>query len=585
MARAVRHEAGSGTPPAGSGLRWRLGWTRFWWMVGFGLLGVQLVRIQVLQAPALQAYALGIHYQLRTLPAERGKILDRFGQPLAMDVPGYDVIATPHVLAADHPRRAARALARVLPFPAARIAAVIDRRNSWYALLARDVSPATARKVAALNLPGVSLEAVSGRDYPDGSLAAQVLGFVGSGDRGLAGVEAAYNRWLAGTPGRERVAVDAYGQTLPQWSRLLQAPRPGDSVELTIDPAIQAVAQHWLDWGVKRVHANGGTVIILNPHTGAVLALANAPTFNPNRFWTAKPQDLVDQAVQDPVPPGSIFKPVTVSAALNLGLVTPDTLFDTRGYKIVDGVRIDDWKPGGWGWITLTRGLAYSSDQVFMDLALKLGVAHFYRYVRRFGFFHPSGVGLPGDSNGVWLPASQVNAVDLATMGFGQGMAVTPMQVVAAVATVVNHGVMMQPRIVRAIIGPGNRVVRRYGPRVESRPVAAGVAAEVEGMMVKEATYGTGVPADLPGYIIGGKTGTAQQIVHGRTSNHVFVSSYLGFGPYPHPRFLMLVMINHPRGALFYGDQVAAPVWQKIGMFLMHYWHIAPYAGPHNGGG
>jgi len=560
--------------------RWRNVWLAGFVAVAMAVIAIRLVLIQVSQAASLDQYEASFQLKRIVLPAARGEIIDRNGQVLAMDVPRYQVVAAPRYVT--NPRLAARELSRVLPFSRARLYSVLND-HSWYALLATSVTPATAEAVNQLNLPGITTIPVTGRIYPDGTLASQVLGMVGFNDQGLAGIEYADNRILSGTPGYWTVRIDGYGQPLPQWQQAYTAPKAGDTVQLTIDANIEAVAQKWLKWGIQRAHASNGTVIIMNVHTGAILALANWPNFNPNHYQNATPLEMTDYAVEDPFPPGSIFKPVTAAAALALGLYTPNSLFYTRGYKIVDGVRINDWQPQGWGWITLTRGLEVSSDQVFMDVALKLGVSSLYHFVKLFGFDHPSNVGLPGDSNGLWIPPNAVNAVDLATMGFGQGFAATAMQVIAADNAIANNGVMVQPHIVKAILNANGEVIHRTPVVVESRPISAAVAHEVQHMMVLEATQGTGVPAQVPGYIIAGKTGTAQKIVNGHTSNSQFVASYLGYGPMPHPRFIMLVAINHPVGSLFYGDQVSAPVWQKIATFLFHYWKIKPYATPDNG--
>jgi cell division protein FtsI/penicillin-binding protein 2 len=349
---------------------------------------------------------------------------------------------------------------------------------------------------------------------------------------------------------------------------------------LTIDSAIQHHVEQLLAKDVQKFHAKNGTVIIMDPRTGGILALANYPTFNPNQYYRAQPGSYTDWAVTDPIPPGSIFKPVTASAGLTDGVVQPTTMFDTRGYKIVDGVRIDDWMPQGWGWISFTRGLELSSDQVFMDVGLKLGTQRLYQMIKAYGFFHPSGVGLPGDSAGVFIPASQVNAVDLATIAFGQGIAVTPMQEVTMINAVANGGVLLKPRIRRAILAANGKVLKRFGPVAEGHPITPFVDHELHVMMEREVGYGTGVPAQVPGYTWAGKTGTAQQIVHGHTSSSVYVASYAGYGPMPHPRFSMVVMINDPQGSI-YGAQVSAPLWGHIAQWLMQYWHIAPYVHNH----
>jgi stage V sporulation protein D (sporulation-specific penicillin-binding protein) len=424
-------------------------------------------------------------------------------------------------------------------------------------------------------LPGITLVPIERRVYPDGALAAQVLGFVGANGNGLAGVEYADNRILAGRPGQWTVATDINGNPLPAWTQVARPPVAGDTVELTIDAAIQYEAERLLARDVRKFHARNGTVIIMRPATGAILALANYPTFNPNRYAAFNPSTYTDWAITDPIPPGSIFKPVTASAGLQDGVVTPTTEFDTVGYQIVDGVRIDDWMPHGWGWISFTRGLELSSDQVFMDVGLKLGAARLYRMIRAFGFFHPSGVGLPGDSAGIFIPLSQVNAVDLATIAFGQGIAVTPLQEATMINAVANGGTLFKPRIRRAILAPDGRVLKRFGPVVEGHPITRTVAHDLHVMMEREVGYGTGIPAQVPGYTWAGKTGTAQQIVDGRTSSTVYVSSYAGYGPMPHPRFSMVVMINDPKGAI-YGAEVAAPMWSAMARWLMHYWHIPP---------
>ncbi|WP_053958551.1 peptidoglycan D,D-transpeptidase FtsI family protein [Sulfobacillus thermosulfidooxidans] len=561
-------------------VQWRALWTLIFTAVFMLVLIIRLVIIQIADASSLQAYARNIHVHKIILPAPRGKIIDRNGTILAMDVPTYQIVAAPKYVT--HPGQEAAILAKYLPFSQSLLKKVLSN-NSWYALLDRSVPQSLATKIQQLNLTGISVIPSSGQEYPNGTLASQVIGMVGANGQGLAGIEYEDNKILSGKPGYWIVRTDASGNPLPQWQEAYKAPKPGDTVQLTIDANIEAVAQKWLKWGVKRAHALNGTVIILNPHTGSVIALANWPNFNPNNYYSATPLEMTDYAVQDPVPPGSIFKPVTASAGLGLGLFTPNSMFDTRGYKIVDGVRINDWNPVGWGWITLTRGLEVSSDQVFMDVALKVGVDGMYHYIKEFGLDHPSNVGLPGDSSGIWIPKNQVNAVDLATIGFGQGMAVTPMQMITADSAIPNHGVMMQPHILKAILSPTGQVIKTVKPQVESRPDTPKVAKEIEHMMVLEATQGTGVPAQVPGYVIGGKTGTAQKIVDGKTSSNLFVSSYMGFGPVPHPRFIMLVMINRPIGKLFYGDQVSAPVWQHIASYLFKYWKIKPYAGPDNG--
>lgn len=550
---------------------------------GFMLfLVARLVVIQVAQSKSLISYEDSFQLKHVTLPAPRGEIVDTNGKVLAMDVPRDQIVAAPHYIT--QPAREARLLARYLPYSAKILQEVLSN-GSWYAPLDNSVTPALGAKINHLQLTGISVIPVTGRLYPDGTLASQVLGMVGNNNRGLAGIEYEDNSILAGKPGYWTARVDPQGQPLLPWQQAYVPPKPGDTVQLTIDSNVEAAAQKWLAWGVKRANATNGTVIVMKVHTGAIVALANWPNFNPNNYAKATPLEETNFAVQDPFPPGSIFKPVTAAAALSLGLVTPHTMFYTDGYKIVDGVRINDWNPFGWGWISLTKGLEVSSDQVFMDVALKVGASAFYHFMNLFQFNHPSNVGLPGDSSDVVIPLNQVNPVDLATMGFGQGTAVTAMQMITADNAVANNGTLVQPHIVKAILSPSGTVLKKTPVIVESRPTTVLVAQEIQHMMTLEATKGTGVPAQVPGYIIAGKTGTSQKIINGKTSNNEFVASYMGYGPMPHPQFIMLVSINfnHPVGKLFYGDQVSAPVWSHVASYLFKYWKIKPYAGPDNG--
>ena len=562
--------------------RWRALWVTLGFFAFMLFLIARLVVIQVADSKSLTAYESSFQLKHITLPATRGEIVDANGQILATNVPRDQVVAAPRYIT--HPMREARLLARYLPFSAKTLDSVLSN-HSWYAVLANSVSPAVADKISRLGLVGISTIPATGRLYPNGRLASQVLGFVGSNNQGLAGIESQDNQILSGKPGHWTVRVDPAGNPILPWQKAYVPPKAGDTVELTIDSNIEAAAQKWLEWGVKRAQATNGTVIVMNVHTGAIVALANWPNFNPNNPSNATSLQETNYAVQDPFPPGSIFKPITLAAALSLGLFTPNSLFYTNGYKIVDGVRINDWNPVGWGWITLTKALEVSSDQVFMDVALKLGASALYHYINLFQLNHPSNVGLPGDSNPLWIPESQVNNVDLATTGFGQGFATTAMQIITAVNAIANDGTLVQPHIVKAILSPSGQVIKKTPVTVESRPISINVAKEIQHMMTLEATSGTGVPAQVPGYIIAGKTGTAQKIVNGKTSSNEFVASYLGYAPMPNPRFIMLVSVNfnHPVGKLFYGDQVSAPVWKRVAEYIFKYWGIKPYAGPDNG--
>lgn len=545
----------------------------------------RLTDIQAVRGSVFSGLAKAEHVHTFALTAPRGAIVDRNGRVLALDVPAYTVTAAPRVIAAVAKQlgqpglvgQEARLLAQELPYSAAQLASALSG-SSWYRLIDEYITPTQAHVLLneQARLPGITLVPTERREYPNGELAAQVVGFVNSSGQGVAGIEYEDNALLAGKAGHWTVATTVQGSPLPAWTSQRTNPVAGDTVELTIDSNIEREAELLLAQDVQKFHAKNGTIIIMDPHTGAVLALANYPTYNPNHYWDYQTVDFTNWAVSDPIPPGSIFKPVTASAGLMDGVVKPTTMFDTVGYKIVDGLRIDDWVPGGWGWISFTRGLELSSDQVFMDVGLRLGVARLYQMIKAYGFFHRSGIGLPGDSDGIFIPEAQVNPIDLATIAFGQGIAVTPMQEVTMISAVANNGVLLKPRIRRAILSPTGQVLQRFHPVVEGRPINRFVAHELHIMMEREVGYGTGIYAQVKGYTWAGKTGTAQQIVNGRTSNTVYVSSYAGYGPMPNPKFAMVVMINDPKADI-YGGTVSAPVWAKMAAWLMKYWHIAPY--------
>jgi stage V sporulation protein D (sporulation-specific penicillin-binding protein) len=530
----------------------------------FALVGVlltaRLFLLQLIDGPGLAREALAERLRTVTITPLRGEILDAEGNLLAEEIPAHEAFAlTAQVV---DPAAEASALAPVLHESAASLTALL-RSRSWFVVISPPLSPEETRAVENLGLPGIGVEPVDYRVYPQGDLAANVLGFVSAGGQGLAGVEEEYNQELAGRPGSELLTVDAAGNPLPSFGATVHPAVPGDDLQLTINATLQAYAQAALQQAVRRDHLKDGRIIIMDPQTGAILALAEWPTFNPND-WQATPlADTADSAVQDTYPPGSTFKPLTLAAALTYGVLTPDSTFNDPGHITIDGVTLHDWNIVGFGHLDVAKAVAVSCDVCFMETGARLGTTRFYQGVlARFHLTAPTGVDLPGEASSIYTPAARARALSLAEMAFGQTLSVTPIGLTAALASIADGGVWHTPHVGEALILPdGHRVPLRFPSyRVLSPTVAAIVSHDMTEVTSK--SYGTGLLARVPGYVIAGKTGTSELPVHGLYIGH-YMGSFVGFTPVPDPRILILVQLNDPRGA-YYGGTIAAPVFQKV---------------------
>ncbi|MDA8065663.1 MAG: penicillin-binding transpeptidase domain-containing protein [Thermaerobacter sp.] len=543
------------------------------------VFGGHLAIIQLLDYGTLHSQALAERLHRTVLPAQRGEILGRHGRVLATDEPADAVWADTYQV--PHPAATALRLSRVLPLPASQLQSLLTPKRG-FVYLDLQIGTRRAQAVRALKLPGIYLQQETRRYYPNGNLAAPLLGFTGAENQGLAGVEFAEQRYLAGQPGVALQEYDAAGNPMPQFYHRVVPPVPGDNVELTLDSTIEEFAQSALAKTVKKWHAASGRILVMDPRTGAVLALADWPTFDPNHWASYPPALRGDPLVQDSYPPGSTFKPVTLSAALQEGVVSPSAYFNDPGYKVVSGVTLHEWNGVGFGHISLAQALAYSSDVAFTDIGLSLGTQRLYKYIQAFGLTQPTGVGLPGEASGVILPESQVRPIDLADMSFGQSLTLTPLQLLNAISAIANGGRLMQPRVVRAVIAPDGKVIHRFSARAVRQVVSPQVAAEVTSMMEDVIKYGTGTPAQIPGYVLAGKTGTSNLVINGRLTN-IYMGSFIGFGPIPNPRLAMLVQIYKPHGA-FYGDIVAAPTWAKVMQESLRYLGVPPNVPPVSSG-
>jgi cell division protein FtsI (penicillin-binding protein 3) len=465
-------------------------------------------------------------------------------------------------------------LAPILGTPAAELHAALTGPRS-FVWLRRKLPPADAEKVRALREPGLGFVPESIRLYPNRELAAHVIGFEGA-DGGLEGIERVLNAELAGVDGRALVGRDALGRDVVT-QRLLQPPRPGAGVRLTIDRTIQYIAEREIEAAYRRTHSKAAMAVAMDPRTGDVLAVAIRPTFNPNTFADVPSREhLRNRAVTDPFEPGSTFKVIMAAAALEERVVRPDdAIYGEWGSITIARAKIHDWKK--FGWLTFAEVLQNSSNVGSIKVGLALGSERYYRYMTAFGFGAPTGVGLPGESRGVLREPARWSALSLPTMSIGQEVSVTALQLVAAFGAVANGGTLMQPRLVRAILDADGRESRRLPPKPVRQVVSPETARTLTRILTRVVEQGTGHNAAIAGYEVAGKTGTAQKLDPRtrRYSRNPGVLSFVGFAPADEPRLVMLVMLDEPRNEKW-GSEAAAPIFGAIAREVLRYLEIPP---------
>jgi stage V sporulation protein D (sporulation-specific penicillin-binding protein) len=535
------------------------------------LLMGRVVYIQGSWARHLKTLAEEAHLRGVPLAPLRGRILDRTGRVLAESYNQYSAYAVPVQVTSK--AEEAVLLATILGLPQERVRQRLSRRLG-FVWLKRKLSDAEANELRAqaAALPGVYLAPEAARDYPEGDFAGPVLGFTGVDNQGLSGLEFTYNRYLEGRRGWILQENDVLGQPVPGAASRLEPPVPGDTLVTTLDENIQWMAERVADETRLRHGAKRVMLAVVDPNTGGVLAMANRPGFNPNDYREAKPSQYRNYVVSDAIPPGSIFKPVTLASALESGAVGRYSGFFCPGFRIVLGRRVNCWRKSGHGPESLSDVVKNSCNVGFMDMGLRLGLARFYEYLDWFRVSGPSGIDLPGEARGIRAPEKRATALDLAVMAFGQTLTVTPIALLNAVAALANGGELLIPHVAERIVAPDGRVVKDFHRRVVRRVVKPWVAEAVQQMMVRVVTEGTGKLAQVPGYRVAGKTGTAQKVINGRVSEGVYIASFIGFAPVPHPKVAVLCSVDEPVGA-YYGGQVAAPA---VGRLLRQ---LLPYLG------
>src|SRR5712671_2988383 len=544
-----------------------LGFLLFWFLVICG----RLVWLQVVNYGDYTQRAAKQQQRSIEVSPVRGNIYDRRGNELAMTVSVDSVFAVPSEVPDIH--SAAQVMARVLKADASEIEARM-RASHAFAWVARKIDNATSARVRALNLKGIYFQRESKRFYPKGELAAQVLGYVGLDDDGLGGVEREFQSKLTGKPGKMLITMDNKRRWL---GRVEKQPDPGENVVLTIDEKIQYIVERELARAIGDTHAEAGTVIVQNPHTGEVLALANWPTFNPNVFNKVNPQALKNRSVSDIYEPGSTFKIVTLAAALEEKITSPDEVIDCQmGSIVVNGLRIHDHHP--YAGLTVTQILEHSSDVGAIKIALRLGEERFDRYIRAFGFGTQTRIELPGETRGMTKPVSRWSKVSIGAISMGQEIGVSPLQLAAMASTFANDGVWEGPRIVAATTPPQSTPqLIAFHPPMGRRVISPLTAAQMKHMMEGVVLRGTGKKAILDGYSSAGKTGTAQKIdASGHYSHRQHIASFGGFAPVNNPAVTVLVVLDSPAGGYPRdgGGEAAAPVFARIAQQVLAYMNV-----------
>lgn len=545
------------------------------WTTG---IEARLVYLQVADHADLVARADRQQTRTVTPSAKRGEIVDRHGHMLAYSVDADTIAAIPSEI--DDPADVARKVCAALDDCNADRRQQLTRTLSSgksFAYVARQVSPDEAKRVRDLQLPALTFIKESRRYYPNSELAAHVVGYVGVDNVGLAGIESAYDSQIRGHEGKILIQSDAKRHAL--FSRIEVPATAGAGIELTIDEYLQYVAERELRAGVEENRAAGGSAIVMDPHTGEILALANWPTFNPNAFLKFDADDRRDRAIQDIYEPGSTFKIVTASAALQEHVMTPDTLIDTSPGYITFGKRTihDDQSDRGLGTVPFTDVIVRSSNVGAVKIGMQVGPARLAQYVARFGFGQVLAPDFRGESAGMVWNVSELDPSALASVSMGYQIGVTPLQMVTAASAVANGGRLLEPRIVRAFIKDGRRA--EVAHTIVREAITPDTAAELTTIMEQVVERGTGKPArmDVDGYTVAGKTGTAHKVENGHYSPVDFNASFVGFVPSRKPAVAIIVVLDSPHGPNgYYGGTVSAPIFKRIAEAALTYLGVPP---------
>lgn len=540
-----------------------------------GLIGVaaRVVYIQTFQSNRFQSLAAVQRERRIVLPPQRGSIFDTDGSELAMSRDMKTVYANPRLVTDE--KAAAAAIAPILGADPVAIEKKLSE-DRGFIYLARKLDPAVAEQVLALKIPGVASVNESKRFYPSGQLAAHVIGFVGLDNSGLGGLEDRYDALLRGSPGELFMERDPSGRPIPAGKSFVRPPTSGDDLVLTIDREIQFMAESVLASSVQKWAAKGGTVIVMSPKTGAILAIANYPTFDPNRFNESQPEQRKNRALVDVYEPGSANKVITAAAALETGAIKP-----TDRIQVPDSLRVSnkvfhDAHPHPTLNLSFAEVIEQSSNIGTIKVALGMGRERMHEYLAKFGYGRPTGLDFPGESGGILPKPENWWNTSMGTIPIGQGVAVTALQIMSVYGTVANDGISVQPRLLSATIDSAGK--RQPSPPAATRRVInSETAKQLTEILVRvtEGTHGTGKAAAIPGYQVAGKTGTAQKPrTDGQPGYAGYIGSFIGFAPAGDPALVVGVILDEP--SPIWGGVTAGPAFKDIMQFSLRHLGIGP---------
>ena len=537
-------------------------------------LGCRLMYLQFYQSHWLAENALD--QRIRDIPVEskRGTIFDRNGKELGVSISTESIYAIPAEIV-DVDDTAAK-LAAILVSDREKLTEKLKKRQA-FTWIKRKVDDDVAKAVKIIGLPGIGLTQENRRYYPYDNLAAHILGFTGIDSQGLDGVELTFDNYLKGRSGSIVVEYDARGREIPYATHRFIKPIDGHNIYLTIDVVIQQIVERQLERVMQETQAKAATIIAIEPHSGEILALANRPDYNPNHFADYSPKLWRNIAVSNTYEPGSTFKIITTTAVLGEKVVTLNERFFDPGSVEVQGRHIHCWKAGGHGSQSFQEVVENSCNVGFVNAGLRLGSESFYKYLNAFGLGQLTNVDLSGEAKGIIIGKSKVKPLDIATMSMGQSIAVTPMQLVTAVATVANDGQRLRPQIVREVKDKNGEIIRGFQADIIKQVVDKETAQVVKSVLESVVENGTGKSAYLEGYRIAGKTGTAQKVGEGGYMAGKYIASFAGFTPADNPQIVMLVVIDEPVG-LYYGGQIAAPAFAAAMKDIVQYLNITPHS-------
>ncbi len=541
-------------------------------MAVFCGLILRLGWLQLVEGDRLRNEALEVRMRDVPVEAKRGTIYDRNGNELVTSVSVDSAYAFPPQV--QDKRDAADKIALALGMDKEDVFQKLTD-NVGFVWLKRRIDYDSAQRLKSLEISGVELVEESRRFYHQESLAAHVLGFSGDDNQGLTGVESVYDKELRGVPGRIVIEKDAVGRNIPEALHKLIPPEPGQNLVLTIDQTIQFFVERELDKIVEVHKPKLAVIIVMDPKTGEILAMGNRPTFDPGN-WRNFPQSVWDHnpSIWYNYEPGSTYKIITAASALEEGAVSPgDTFYDPGYIKVADRT-ISCWYDGGHGSQTFEEVAQNSCNPGFITVGLRLGKEKFYKYINAFGFGQKTGINLPGEEVGIQIPEDEATDLNIATMSIGQSIAVTPLQLITAASAVANGGVLLKPTLVKAITDVNGKVVKEYKPEAVRQVISKNTSQTLMEMLTNVVSKGTGRNAFVDGYGAAGKTGTAQVVESGGYADGKYVASFAGFAPADDPQIAVLVMVAEPTGAMYFGSQVAAPVFKAIALDTLRYMRV-----------